>query len=247
MVGLDSEHHAVRIAVVGDRSTRFVAQDSIEHALSHSATVLGVDVEVEWFATATLEGQGVEQLAAFDAVWCAPGSPFVSFAGALAGIRFAREHRLPFLGTCAGFQHAVIEIARNVLGVRDAHHAEQGAAGAGAPLFIQELLCSLVGRTMHVRVVDAAIRDLYGSSEATEQYYCTMGLNEDHRPALAGVGLVVGGEDAADGTTRIMRLTGHPFFCITLFVPQTSSTPEQPHPVVTGYLRAAIREGSAVS
>ena len=233
----------VRIAVVGDRRSRFPPQDSIETALAHSADALGVEIDVTWFATPTLEGSGVEQLADADAVWCAPGSPFLSLEGALAGIRFARERARPFLGTCAGFQHAVIEIARSLLGVGDAHHAEYGSAAA-APLFIDELLCSLVGQTMTVRLVDPAVRDLYGANVATEQYYCRFGLNESYASALAGAGLVVAAVDAADETTRIMRLAEHRFFYLTLFVPQTSSTPERPHPLVTGYVAAALLERS---
>ena len=227
---------------MGDRLSKFAAQDSIEDALAHSAAAIGVTVEVEWFATPKLEHGVAEELAHADAVWCAPGSPYLSIDGALAGIRFARETGRPFLGTCAGFQHGVIELARNVLGVRDAHHAEYGSDPA-KPLFIDELLCSLVGQALHVRVVDETARDLYGADEALEQYYCRFGLNEAHLPALARGGLTVAGVDRSDGTTRIMRLLGHPFYFLTLFVPQTSSTPTRPHPLVTGYLESARRYG----
>ncbi len=241
MTGFERERHGVRIAVVGDRHEQFKAQDTIETALAHSAALLGIDVDVDvvWFPTASLEHDAPGALADADAVWCAPGSPFVSFAGALAGIRFAREHGRPFIGTCAGFQHAVIEFARAVLEVGDAHHAEYDARRADAPLFIDELLCSLVGQAMTVRVVDPELRDAYGADAAVEEYYCRFGLNETYAPALSNAGLIVGGVDEADGSTRIMRLAAHPFFLLTLFVPQASSTPERPHPLVTRYLAAA--------
>jgi CTP synthase (UTP-ammonia lyase) len=231
---------AVRIAVVGDRLARFAAQDSIEVALRHSADALGTTFEVTWFDTPALTEGADELLQRADALWCAPGSPFLSMEGALAGIRLARETRRPFLGTCAGFQHGVIEIARNVLGIEHAHHAEYGGE-TSAPLFIDELQCSLVGQAMHVRIVDDDTRALYGADDVVEQYYCRFGLNEEHRAALHDVGLEVAGVDISDGTTRIMRLSGHPFFYLTLFVPQTSSTPEAPHPIVTAYLDAAMR------
>jgi CTP synthase (UTP-ammonia lyase) len=80
----------------------------------------------------------------------------------------------------------------------------------------------------------------YGVDQATERYYCRFGLNEDYAAALAEAGLVVAGVDAADGTTRIMRRPDHPFFALTLFVPQTSSTPDGPHPVITRDLAAAV-------
>jgi CTP synthase (UTP-ammonia lyase) len=230
----------VRIAVVGDRMSKFAAQDSIGTALQHSAAALGTTVAVEWFATPKLAAHTSEQLEGFDAVWCAPGSPYLSLDGALEGIRFARETRRPFLGTCAGFQHGVIEFARNVLGAERAHHAEWGPRPTAAPLFIDELLCSLVGQAMQVRIVDDVTRDIYGRADVVEQYYCRFGLNEEHLPALRAAGLEVAGVDRTDNTTRIMRISRHPFFYLTLFVPQTSSTPERPHPIVTAYLAAAL-------
>src|ERR1700733_6675737 len=132
----------VKVAVVGDRLARFAAQEDIEVALQHSGHALGVPVDVEWFATPKLETHAAELLHCADAVWCAPGSPYLSMEGAPEGIRFARETARPFLGTCAGFQHGVIEFARNGLGVADAHHAEYDVDAGAGPLFIDELLCS---------------------------------------------------------------------------------------------------------
>src|SRR5262249_23511105 len=106
--------------------------------------------------------------------------------------------------------------------------------------FIDELLCSLVGEVMSVRLVDPVVTAMYSAPGATERYYCRFGLNEEYAPSLAAAGLTVAGVDAADGTTRIMRLAAHPFFTITLFVPQTSSRPDRPHPIITGYLAAAV-------
>jgi CTP synthase (UTP-ammonia lyase) len=235
----------LRVAVVGDRRPEFAQQDTIETALHHSADALGANLEIAWFATPMLETGAAEHLDHADAVWCAPGSPYLSIDGALEGIRFAREARRPFLGTCAGFQHGVIEIARNLCGVEDAHHAEYGPGGPSAPLFIDELLCSLVGQTMRVELVDSETRRLYGACEAVEQYYCRFGLDEQYLPLLKRAGLEVAGVDIADSTTRIMRLAPHPYFYLTLFVPQAASTPERPHPIITGYLAATLRSKRA--
>jgi CTP synthase (UTP-ammonia lyase) len=231
----------LQVAVVGDRQTGHGPQDAIEAALAHSAAELAIDVTVRWHATPVLADDAAGALRDADAVWCAPGGPFANLDGALAGIGFARERQLPFLGTCAGFQHGVIEVARHVAGIRDAQHAEYGATGA--PLIIDELLCSLVGETMRVQLVDELVRAAYGAREAVEEYYCRFGLDEQYIDVLASAGLVVAGVDEADGSTRIMRLTGHPFFCLTLFVPQTSSRARRPHPLVTAYLAAARARG----
>ena len=112
-----------------------------------SAAPDGLKVEAEWLATETLgldrEAVAGARLGAFDALWCVPASPYASMEGALCAIRFARERGVPFLGTCGGFQHALIEYARNVLGMEGADHAESNAEAA-TPL-VTPLSCSLVG------------------------------------------------------------------------------------------------------
>jgi CTP synthase (UTP-ammonia lyase) len=233
----------MRVAVIGEHHAGHEPQDAIATALAHSAAAERVVIEHEWVATPELETDAGGRLSGYDAVWCAPGSPYLSLDGALAGIRWAREHDVPFIGTCAGLQHSVIEFARNVLGVRSAQHAEYDPRASD--LFIDELLCSLVGQTMSIRLVDDAVRAIYGGSEATERYYCRFGVNPVHRPALEAGGLATAGVDATDGDVRIVRIPAHAFFVATLFVPQTASTPERPHPLVTAFVRAGLKSGAA--
>jgi CTP synthase (UTP-ammonia lyase) len=87
----------------------------------------------------------------FDGLWCVPGSPYASMEGALNAIRQARESGLPFLGTCGGFQHALIEVARDLLGLADADHSESNPGGD--VLLIDRLSCSLVGARGRLHVV----------------------------------------------------------------------------------------------
>ena len=195
--------------------------------------------EVRWIPTELLGAKGDSVLDTASRVWCAPGSPFRSLDGALPGIRRAREGRLPFLGTCAGFQHGVIEYARNVLHRPAAGHAEYGHQ-KDENLFIEELFCSLVGKTMEVEVVDSELLKLYGDEHPKERYYCRFGLNPSWRAPLEEAGLLVAGVDAEDGDVRVMRLADHPFFVLTLFVPQTSSSADRPHPLIVNFLRAAL-------
>ena len=232
-----------RVAVIGEHHPGHEPQDAIAPALDHAASALGTSYRVVWIDTPALVADAHAVLADFDAVWCAPGSPYLSLEGALAGIRWARESGTPFLGTCAGLQHAVIEFARNVLGVASAQHAEYDPHASD--LFIDELLCSLVGQTMSIRLVDDALRAIYGSTDATERYYCRFGVNPAHRPALEAGGLAAAGVDAVDGDVRIVRIPSHPFFVATLFVPQTASTPGAPHPLVTAFVRAALKSRAA--
>ena len=227
------------VGIIGDRRAGSDAQEAIEPALDHAAGRLGISVRSEWVGTCALrDGDPTAELAGYAGLWCAPGGPFVSMTGALAGVEVGRRTRRALLGTCAGFQHGVLEFARNVCGIESAEHAEYGRP-LGAPLVIDELACSLVGQAMRVDVVDDETRRVYGADTVTERYYCRFGLDETFLPALERGGLVVAGRDARDGTVRILRLRGRAFYYLTLFVPQTSSTPDRPHPLVCGFLRAA--------
>jgi len=137
---------------------------------------------------------------------------------------------MPFLATCAGFQHAILEFGRNVLKIRDA--ASEEYTNVGAPLFISRLSCSLIGNLMPVRLeAGSRARDAYGSDHAVERYYCNFGLNSRWEPPLTSAGLLITGRDS-DGHARIIELRSHPFFIATLFVPQTSSAIHSPHPLI---------------
>src|SRR5262245_33392677 len=114
----------VRIGIIGDYNAESHSSQAPAGAICHPADPLGLVAAVEWLPTPALDQNADSKLQGFDALWCAPGSPYQSMHGALNGIRFAREAGCPFIGTCGGFQHAVIEYARNVLGFQDAEHAE---------------------------------------------------------------------------------------------------------------------------
>src|SRR5690606_14919504 len=119
-----------------------------------------------------------ERVGDFDALWCVPGSPYRSMDGALRAIRAARESGRPFLGTCAGFQHAVIEYARNVLGWADAEHAE--SAPEASRRVVTPLACSLVEERRRVRFAPRSrLANAYGETEAEEGYHCRFGLNPE--------------------------------------------------------------------
>lgn len=206
----------VHVGIIGDRDPDKPSHRATDSALEHAAAVLGVSVEVEWLPTPLLEERATAVVDRFDALWCAPGSPYESLEGALEAIRLAREGGMAFIGTCGGFQHAVIEYARNVLSFDDAEHAEYDPYASN--LFISALSCSLAGKTMRVETkTGSRAQNLYGSSEAEEEYYCNFGLDSDHQRIIDEGGLRVTGMDG-DGEARILELPEHPFYVATLFV-----------------------------
>jgi CTP synthase (UTP-ammonia lyase) len=234
---------SVSIGVIGDFNAEFPPHAATNEGLAHAGAALGLQVEVCWLDTESLEDIDMNELAGHDALWCAPGSPYKSLAGALRAICFARESDRPFIGTCGGFQHVVIEYARNVLGFEDAQHAEYDPYASD--LFVTPLSCSLVGQTMTVRLAPGSrAAHFYGARESTEQYYCNFGLNPQHQERLHEAGLRVSGIDQ-DGEARVLELPERRFYLATLFVPQLTSSATRPHPLITGYLRAALNAGGA--
>lgn len=226
------------IAIVGDRRPGNETHLATDGALAHSAGGMGIDVEVTWVPSIALPGAAAAVLAPYDAVLVAPGSPYESMTGVLDAITYARTNDVPLLGTCGGFQHVVIEFARQVAGIPDAAHAESDPHAS--VLLINALTRSLAGRTMKVAITEGSqAQEAYGGSGARERYYCNFGLDPQYLPTLVAAGLVISGEDQ-DGEPRIVELPGHPFFVATLFVPQTSSTPDRPHPLVTAFVDAAV-------
>jgi CTP synthase (UTP-ammonia lyase) len=228
----------LRIGAIGDFDAQFRRpQDAIEEALGHSADALRTSVELSWVPTESLLNErGVTALEGYDGLWATPGN-YASAMGALRGIRYARENDVPFLGTCGGFQHVVLEYARNVLGVEDAasEHDDLDAPH----LFITGLACSIGGTRMVICIrSDTLASCLYGSTEAMEDYYCNFGLNPAYRSDIEKGGLLVTGSEE-DGEARILELPTHRFYLATLFVPQTSSAPNNPHPLVNGLVHAA--------
>jgi CTP synthase (UTP-ammonia lyase) len=228
----------VWIGIIGDYNPDSHSHQATNSALQHAADHLHLTIAIEWLPTPLLIHDTDTQLRRFDALWCAPGSPYQSMDGALRGIRFAREQGWPFIGTCGGFQHVVLEYARNVLGFIDAAHAESDPDAS--TLFISALACSLVGKTLQIQLDPSSrVFTMYQRAVVQEQYYCQFGLNPLYQATIHEGGLRVVGVDA-DREARIVELPDHPFFVATLFVPPLTSTPEQPHPLIVAYLQAAV-------
>jgi CTP synthase (UTP-ammonia lyase) len=228
----------VRIALVGDYNPAVTAHRAIPEALAFAGRHLGVAVEPEWVHTTTIGPDVAARLAGFGGVWCVPASPYADTDAALAAIRFARESGRPFLGTCGGFQHALLEYARNVLGMRDAAHVETDP-GAAVPL-VAPLACGLVEQTGTVFLLEGGrLREWYGRVEAVEGYHCRYGLNPAFEKVFAGSGLRITARDSA-GEVRGVELDGHPFFVATLFQPERSALRGERHQVVTAFVSAAL-------
>lgn len=224
------------IAIVGDYSERHTAHRAIPRALELAREKSQAPVEWEWVATRRI-GDASRDLAGYSAVWLAPASPYENTQGAIAAVRWAREGRRPFLGTCGGFQHMLLEIAQNVAGIRDAGHEETSPGGPS--LIVTALSCSHVEKTGNVHFEPGSLLgSAYGKPEATEGYRCNYGLNPGYRPALEAAGLRFTSWDGA-GDVRGAELPSHPFFAGVLFQPERAALRGDVPPLALAFVEAA--------
>jgi len=217
------------------------AHQAIPLALQKAAALRGFPLALEWVPTEEVTAS--RRVLGYHGLWCVPASPYRSMAGALTAIRHARECAVPFLGSCGGFQHALIEYARNVLGWQEAEHAETSPAAALA--LIAPLECALVEASETVRLLPGTrIARAYAANTAHEGYHCRYGLDPRYRGALLRGPLRASAEDER-GDVRAVELDGHPFFVAALFQPERAALAGRPVPLAGAFLAAAAAVSSA--
>ncbi len=228
------------IGIIGDFNAGITAHRAIAPALEMAAAANKTKLQPRWLPTDSI--RSADALRDCDALWCVPGSPYVSMEGALLAIRYAREMRIPFLGTCGGFQHAVIEYARNALGWADADHAE---TAPDAPCAVISLLaCALVETSDVIHLQPGSrIARAYGCSEIVEGYHCRYGLNETFRRAITSGPLHEVAHDA-QREVRAVELENHPFFVATLFQPERAALAGRTPPLVSAFVESMLTRSS---
>ena len=228
----------LHLALIGDYNPDVIAHQAIPVALQQAAETLGLSIHVQWLDTDNLP----PSLHGFDGFWCVPASPYRDTEGAMRAIQFAREQRRPFLGTCGGFQHAVLEYARNVLGWKDAEHGE--LAPQSTRVVIAPLSCALVEATDTVRLAPyTRIAEAYGTLDVQEGYRCRYGVNPAFLDALLNGDLIPSGHDSA-GDLRAVELLDHPFFVATLFQPERVALKGITPPLAIALLKACQAESA---
>jgi CTP synthase (UTP-ammonia lyase) len=243
---------AVRIGILGDLEPASRGYKAIDDSLQHAAAKLQIQLDSQWIDTsAVLAPDAKKMLEGFDGIWAAPGSPYKSFDGMLKGIEFARRRDWPFLGTCGGFQYALIECARNVLGLKDADSAENNPASKN--IIIYPVACAVPDRKKGAPKLSGLIPEIrlrpgsylqsfYSKDTATEEFFCDFEVNPDYEWAAIEAGFPVAAR-GAKGEIRAIESPTHRFFIATLFQPQHSSKPGKPHPLVMAFVQAAADWG----
>ena len=223
----------IKIGIIGDYDNELISHKATNEALKHCADALNIKLEARWIPTEFLETDVNNKLHDFHGLLCSPGSPYKSRKGALNGIRFARENNYPFIGTCGGFQHAVIEYLTNKLNINYLNDDKE------TDLFITPLSCSLIGETRKILInKNSKVYDYYKKEEIIEKYNCNFGINSKYEKLLEESGFKIVGTDF-NSEARILEIPEMTFYIATLFQPQLSSKSEKPHKLIIRFLQAA--------
>lgn len=241
----------VTIAIVGKYVKLHDAYLSIIESLNHAGFSLGAAVKIKWIDSEDVTVDSVNILLdGIDGIIIPGGFGDRGIEGKILACRHARENDIPYLGICLGMQIAVIEYARNVCGLEDAHSAEFSENTAHPVIHIMEdqLGVTKKGGTMRLGAYDCKIlpgtrmEELYGASQISERHRHRYEFNNQYRELLTEKGLVISGVSPDSTLVETVELTDKPFFVAAQFHPEFKSRPNKPHPLFVGLLKAALKD-----
>jgi CTP synthase len=250
----------VRIAFVGKYVDLTESYKSLIEAIKHAGIHTRSKIDIEYIDSENIEKEGTGVLESMDAILVPGGFGRRGTEGKIAAIRYAREHKVPYLGICLGMQMAVVEFARHVAGLKDAHSTEF-VADTPFPVIglITEWLDasgkvekrsedSDIGGTMRLgaqvcQLKEGSLaRQIYGAAEITERHRHRYEVNNTLLARLEDKGLVVSGRAPGTDLCEMVELPAdvHPWFVACQFHPEFTSNPRQGHPLFTSYVKAAL-------
>ena len=251
--------HKVKVAMVGKYVEHSDAYKSLTEALYHGGLRQRIHVEIKRIESDDLSGGNLSPLVDVDAILVPGGFGERGFEGKVNAIRHARENAIPYLGICYGMQAAVIEFARNVCGLKDAHTTEIDPTTPHPVIgLITEWLDksgkletrqadSDLGGTMRLGGQQCRLRDgslarkLYGQEVITERHRHRYEFNNRYRDVLQKNGMLLSGLSMDEMLVEMIELPTHPWFIGCQFHPEFTSNPRQGHPLFTGFIEAALR------
>lgn len=248
----------VRIAMVGKYMDLLDAYKSLNEALKHAGLQTMAKVEVDYIDAEQIEDEGTGVLEGVDAILVPGGFGDRGFEGKIQTVKYARENNVPFLGICLGMHVAMIEFARNAVGLDDANSTEMDPSTPHPVIGLitewvnpdgstsQRSAASDLGGTMRLGaqpchlVEGSKVRDLYGAETIEERHRHRYEVNNTYLDRLAEQGLQVVGWSADHSLVEIIEIPNHPWFVACQFHPEFTSRPRGGHPLFTGYIRAAL-------
>ena len=245
----------VRIAVVGKYTALVDSYKSVQEALIHGGIANDVGVEIDWLSSEAFEnGEERRRLAEYDGLLIPGGFGGRGVEGMLNAIREAREQKIPFFGICLGLQCAVIEFARNVCGLRDAHSVEFVSDTPEPVICLMDSQRQVtdMGGTMRLGAYPARLRpgsrahEIYGVLEISERHRHRYEVNNAYRDLMAEHGMRFSGLSPDGNLVEMIEIPDHPWFIGCQFHPELKSRPMRPHPLFASFIRAAMERRGLV-
>ncbi len=251
----ESAHRSVRIAIVGKYVALHDAYLSVQEALYHAGIHHEAQVDIDWVDSERLEDQEPDEILRHaDGILVPGGFGARGVEGKIQAIRYAREHKVPFLGLCLGMQAMVIEASRDLLGLE---HANTTEIDVDTPDPVIDLMAEQTevedkGGTMRLGAYPCAITPgthaalAYGTDLIYERHRHRFEVSNAYREALGESGLIASGKSPDGKLVEMMELVGHPWFLGTQFHPELRSRPNRPHPLFRDFVGAALRRREGV-
>ncbi|MGB0463103.1 MAG: CTP synthase [Flavobacteriales bacterium] len=247
----------VKIGLVGKYVELKDSYKSIAEALIHAGAHQEVDVQVDWIHSESIaSNSAAEKLAGLDGIIVAPGFGSRGVDGKIETIQYARTKGVPFFGICLGMQCAVIEFARNVIGLTEAHSTEikEYTPDPVIDLMAEQKSIQNMGGTMRLGAYPCELTpgshafNAYGSASIEERHRHRYEFNNAYLERFESLGMVATGKNPDSGLVEIVEIPEHRYFVATQFHPEYASTVETPHPLFTAFVKAAkIGRGDATS
>jgi CTP synthase len=230
----------------------------LSEALIHAGIHTGAKIRINYIDSESVEKNGTACLEGMDAILVPGGFGKRGVEGKIKAIRYARENRVPYLGICLGMQLAVIEYARNMAGLADAHSTEFNPDTPHPVIALITEWQEQDGRVEHrdatsdlggtmrlggqecILDPDSLARRIYGAERIVERHRHRYEVNNHYLPRLKAAGLVVSGTSAKEQLCEMIELRDHPWFVGCQFHPEFTSTPHNGHPLFKAFIQAAL-------
>jgi len=251
--------HEITVAMVGKYMELLDAYKSLNEALSHAGIHTRTRVKINYIDAEQIEQEGTDILKTADAILVPGGFGNRGVEGKLAAVRYARENKVPYLGICLGMQLAVIEFARNVVGLKEANSTEFDRQCKNPVIgLITEWVDesgrveirdehSDLGGTMRLGAQecrlekDSKTREIYGRDIIVERHRHRYEVNNNYVDRLQQAGLRIGGWSSDDNFVEVVEIADHPWFVACQFHPEFTSTPRDGHPLFTSFVAATLK------
>jgi len=238
----------VTIGLIGKYIELQDAYKSILESFVHAGAVNECKVQVVNVHSEFITEENVaEKLGSLDGLLVAPGFGHRGVEGKIIAVRYARENRLPFFGICLGMQMAVIEFARNVLGLKKAHSTEMDlhTPDPVIDLMEEQKKVTAKGGTMRLGAYPCVLKEgslaqqIYGKAEISERHRHRWEFNNAYLSQFEQAGMLPSGSNPESGLVEIVELPHHPFFIGVQYHPELKSTVESPQPIFVHFIKAA--------